>query len=213
LLREAQTLAYLQQWAVAHDDAEAAWTLGRTLEEVVALNGRWDLWQQLLYTTQAAAQAMKDTAGEAWTLNQLGCRAMCLGIDSSAQTYLARARQLNEKLGDEAATAVNQHNLDVMKGPPPKPSPWSRRLIYLIGGGVLLLGLLLWFLLQTTFTPPAVPTPTATATEVILQTLTPLPTQTPESSSRLNGESLTPGTEALTLPAVTPESQAALLEP
>ena len=174
LLREASTLAYLQRWAVENGRPTAALQLGQLIESQLALNGRWGLWQQSLTISQEASQLLADRPAEAWALNQMGCRALCLGHTKVAQTHLERAQFLNESVGNTPGTAINAHNLGLL-GIATKASPWPRRLAYLFVG-IVIVALLGWALRgQQNGTPISTPTNTATAVSPAA-TDTPVPT-------------------------------------
>lgn len=174
---EAKTLSFLQQWAVTNGRPAEALKLGQVLDEVLALDGRWGLWQQVLLNAQQAAQALNDQAAEAWALNQLGCRALCLGDKGVARIQLERAKALNEAISNEAGAAVNEHNLGLLRGAPVTRSHWRRGLPYLIGGLVLLL-LLGWWLNRSASNLVAPATATATTAAVVAATEPLLPTDT-----------------------------------
>jgi hypothetical protein len=177
LAREAKTLAFLQQWAATNDHPAEAYQLGRLLDRVLAIDGRWGLWQQALLVAQQAAQSMADQAAEAWALNQLGCRALCLGDRGVARIQLERAKGLNEAIGNEAGTAVNEHNLGILDGALTRRSGW-RRVAPFMAAGIVLLILLGWWWSRTAVIPPLPPTATATATSITIVTEPPLPTAT-----------------------------------
>jgi PAS domain-containing protein len=177
LAREAKTLAFLQQWAATNDHPAEAYQLGRLLDRVLAIDGRWGLWQQALLVAQQAAQSMADQAAEAWALNQLGCRALCLGDRGVARIQLERAKGLNEAVGNEAGTAVNEHNLGILDGALTRRSGW-RRVAPFMAAGIVLLILLGWWWSRTAVIPPLPPTATATATSITIVTEPPLPTAT-----------------------------------
>ncbi|MCB8945201.1 MAG: hypothetical protein H6658_15755 [Ardenticatenaceae bacterium] len=177
LQREAKTLAFLQQWAVTNGRPAEALQLGRLLDDGLALDGRWGLWQQVLLTAQQAAQSLGDQAAEAWALNQLGCRALCLGDKGVARIQLERAKALNEAVGHEAGVAVNEHNLGLLRGAPVARSGW-RRFVPFVVVGIVLLVLLGWWLRGTAVAPSSTATPTHTATAPAIVTDLPLPTET-----------------------------------
>jgi hypothetical protein len=57
----------------------------------------------------------------AWTLHQLGTRALCLGETAVALDSLGEALRLREALRDRDGAAITRHNLSLIYGPPPAP--------------------------------------------------------------------------------------------
>ena len=182
LQREAKTLAFLQQWAATNGRPTEALQLGRLLDGGLALDGRWGLWQQVLLIVQQAAQSLGDQATEAWSLNQLGCRALCLGDKGVARIQLERAKAINEAIGNVAGTAVNDHNLGVLRGIPSKTVSW-RRFSPVILMAIVVLVLLGWWWQGTAVTPAATSTATAVTPPLVLPTETSMPTETAVSSA------------------------------
>jgi hypothetical protein len=218
--REAKTLAFLQDWAINNDHPQEALQLARVLDGALALDGRWGLWQRVLQTAQQAAQVLGDQKAEAWVLNQLGCRALCMDDKKVARTHLERAKRLNAALGNDAATAVNDHNLGILRGVPGR-AQWTRRLAFMLPV-VAVLALLVWWVSgrtavdppatpQATATQPAViaPDDTATATAVIPTVITtPLVTPTPTFTPTPEPPTETPLVEgtAVDTPTTSPTS-------
>ena len=205
--REAKILAFLQQWAITNEHPTEALQLGRLLDGVLALDGRWGLWQQVLLTAQQAAQVLGDQAAEAWALNQLGCRALCLADKGIARIQLERAKGLNEAIGNEAGTAVNDHNLGILRGAPIQRTGW-RRFAPIILVSILLLALLGWW--RATAVAPTI-TATATATTAPIVQPTELSTETVAPTATAVPPSTTTSTPTPT-PSSTTETETAVSE-
>lgn len=101
--------------------AEGRWReasrLGRALEAVPALEGRWDAWLFLIEGTLRASRESGDREVEAWALHERGSRALALGELEEARRDLARAVEIRESLGDEAGAAASRHNLSFAGDP------------------------------------------------------------------------------------------------
>lgn len=95
--------------------------LVRAVEGALALIKRWGAWAQVLQWGLEAARASGDQAAEAWSLHQLGSRALCLGENATARTCLIQALHLRESLNDASGAAVTRHNLDILLNPPLPP--------------------------------------------------------------------------------------------
>jgi Abnormal spindle-like microcephaly-assoc'd, ASPM-SPD-2-Hydin len=118
VLEEHQAL--LAVLARAADDR--AWSdlvrLGRAVEGPLLLTGRWGAWSQVANRELIAARRLGDRAAEAWSLHQLGTRALCVGEHGAARSQLAQALRIREDLGDHAGAAASRHNLDLLPTPP-----------------------------------------------------------------------------------------------
>lgn len=90
--------------------------IGRALEPSLILWKRWQAWSELGDLILTAARALGDRVLEAWTLHQMGTRAMCLGILDQARELLNRALVVRQAIGDRAGRAVTEHNLNVLNG-------------------------------------------------------------------------------------------------
>ena len=64
------------------------------------------------FAALAAARAVRDEAGQAWALNELGALHLCAGDPRKATEHLECALGLYEKLGDPAGRCATRHNLD-----------------------------------------------------------------------------------------------------
>ncbi|HYG56794.1 MAG TPA: choice-of-anchor D domain-containing protein, partial [Symbiobacteriaceae bacterium] len=160
LLHLMRTLGESGQWVHALH-------LGKALEPVVALSGRWGVWQHLLERLQPAAEAAGDRQMTAYVLHQLGTRLLCLGKDG-ARTLLEQALAIWQVLGDEAGAAVTSANLAQLAPShaaaqdtqPPELTPPGRGLWRGIIGGIAALamvGAAAWVVLNWPLWPPPPP--------------------------------------------------------
>ena len=108
---------YLVEWTQRTGRWQESVILIRGLDQTLALGGRWERWQQVLIYSLRAAEQLGDSAAEAWSLHQLGTRALALGATERAETWLSRAVRLRDQLGDEAGAAVTRHNLGLIMPP------------------------------------------------------------------------------------------------
>jgi len=103
-------------------NSESVLSLGLALEPRLATSGRWGAWQSVLESVQRAALELADgQAVYALTLHQLGSKALCYGQTSRAEVLLNDALRIRKRIGLESAAEATQHNLDVLKLPPPPP--------------------------------------------------------------------------------------------
>lgn len=121
ILVEQEALLQILEWASDAVRWPEVLRLGRALEAALAIGARWGAWEQVLLGTLQASQALGDRAAQAWSLHQLGSRALCLGDAQAARVSLSEALRLRQALGDRAGATMTQHNLDVLVGPPPPP--------------------------------------------------------------------------------------------
>lgn len=203
-----RTFAYFTQWAEARrrdvarlaDEASPLWRmltwgatagrwadvlrLARAFEGALALRGRWSRWAQVIELARQAALALGDQAALAWTLHQIGSRALCLGDGATAQTSLTQALHMREALGDQLGAAVTRHNIGLLPLPPPPghggsgrppgnppgPPPAAPRGLpfpWIVGGfSILLLVILALSLLWPRGPDPLAATPTASVVAV-----------------------------------------------
>ena len=102
-----------QQWS-------AAITLSRAIDRYVTWHGLWDAWGQIADRALQSALAAGDRSAEAWALHQLGTRA--IGSNTTqAIDLLKQALSVRQSIGETAAAACTQHNLDVLLPPPAPP--------------------------------------------------------------------------------------------
>ena len=129
IIEEMDALQKVLAWATSSGLWSKALRLARAIESALALGLRWGAWAQALEWGLQAARALGDRSAEGWALHQIGTRALCQGQTDAARTALTTALQIRQALGDKAAIAVTQHNLNLLAGPltPPrrsaKPSP------------------------------------------------------------------------------------------
>lgn len=101
-------------------------SLVRAIQPILALKGRWEAWNHVLTEGVEAARAAGDQASEALFTNQQGLLAFCDDRLDAARNCFEMARDLWDNLGNEAGSAVAQHNLAqlrpaVVQPPPPPP--------------------------------------------------------------------------------------------
>jgi hypothetical protein len=99
-------------WALEAERYREAIRLARAIEGRLFTGLRWGAWKAVLEGALRAAEAAGDSAAEAWSLHQLGSRALALGDAARGREALAQALALRESLGDEAGVALSRHNLD-----------------------------------------------------------------------------------------------------
>lgn len=121
LHEETDNVLQLLDWAADQDRWTDLLKLGRIVEETLILDRRWGAWFDLLELLREATIALEDRSAEAWVMHQAGTRALCLGQSSAATAKLRAALALRHELGEEAAAAVTQHNLDLLLAPPTLP--------------------------------------------------------------------------------------------
>jgi hypothetical protein len=120
-----QAFLLILKWAVSNQSWSEVRGLGHALDEALTLSGKWDMWATALESIQAAAGAQGDLAESAWSLHQLGTRALLLDNASTAKAYLSEALGIREQLNDETGAAVTRHNLDLLLAPPSQSKPES----------------------------------------------------------------------------------------
>jgi hypothetical protein len=210
LLEEADAILQALKWAAGAGRWKQVLRLGWAVEGALALGRRWGAWAQVLQWVLQAARALADQAAEAWSLHQLGSRALCLGDAAAARTFLSQALRMREAIGDRAGAAVTRHNLNLLPGAPPAPprkpptpkaGPSPAAWLMLAASAVIGVGLLV-IIAIVAITPPLTPTaltykptlppppPTATPTSTPMPTNmptatptgTPMPTNTPTTT-------------------------------
>jgi len=199
LLEEADAILQVLNWAAGAGRWKEVLRLGWAVEGALALGRRWGAWAQVLQWVLQAARALADQAAEAWSLHQLGSRALCLGDAAMARTSLSQALHMREAIGDRAGAAVTRHNLNLLPGAPPAPprkppapkaGPSPAAWLMLAASAVIGVGLLV-IIAMVAITPPLTPTaltykstlppppPTATPTSISTPTAMPINTLTP----------------------------------
>ena len=86
--------------------------VAKALHGLCVLAFRWLDLVRSLRRALAAAHAVRDEAGQAWALNELGALHLCAGDPRKASEHLERALGLYEKLGDPAGRCATRHNFD-----------------------------------------------------------------------------------------------------
>ncbi|MEM9907322.1 MAG: Ig-like domain-containing protein, partial [Cyanobacteria bacterium P01_D01_bin.44] len=119
------TLQYLSDWSAQVGYWQDCFALSRVLDARLSLQGRWGQWQQVLEQSLQGAQHTGARAVEAWSLHQLGTRALGEGEVTTAESALTRALHLREALGDQAGAALTRHNLGLLISPLVSPAPMA----------------------------------------------------------------------------------------
>jgi hypothetical protein len=122
---EVDPILHLHAWAAETGRWRDVLDLGRAVDGALVLSGRWGAWATVLDRSLRAAQLLGDRAAEAWSLHQLGTRALCLEDSSTARTLLSRALALRESLGDVEGAEATRHNLSLLPPPSPPDGPPS----------------------------------------------------------------------------------------
>jgi hypothetical protein len=117
LLDESEALRRVQLHASNVRRWGEALRLGRILEGALVVGVRWDAWATVLEQCLLAAKATEDRAAEAWTLHQIGSRALCVGETRGARSTLSEALKLRESLGDTDGTSTTRQNLSFVLVP------------------------------------------------------------------------------------------------
>jgi len=82
-----------------------AWQLPCMLANYLDMCGYWSDWEMTQRIGLAAAQRLRDQAGQAYVNRSLGCAYSRLGSSEEARVHLHQAAILFERLGDQAAKA------------------------------------------------------------------------------------------------------------
>lgn len=127
VLDSAQVLMATIENAVALGRWQDVIQIGLAVEPSFVIGTRWGLWEQLLRLLAQAGVALGNRAIEAWTLHQLGSRALCLGNFQEARELLSRALHMRRAIGDRSGAAATRHNLRQLPGgSPPRNSSGPR---------------------------------------------------------------------------------------
>lgn len=224
LLEEMAALRQSLTWAVNSGRSQEALLLGRAIEEVLSLSGRWGAWGLVLRDALQAAEAVGNEGAEAWVWHQLGTRALCLEDFEAARIALNRALQLREMLGDWAGAAITRHNLNLLVPPPPaggqkptntppsspetgSPPVSSPSLLQLSLSAIAMSGLLALFMLLAgiagmQYLPFIWPSPTEPSPVSIVSL--PFATITPTFTPTFTPSPTSPSSPTSTLPATFP---------
>ena len=113
---ERPALLGLLRWAAATGRADETIRLGRAVDSALAASGRFGSWGETVETVLGAARRSGDQWSEAWALHQRGTWTACLVGGEPALADLGSARELRERLGDQAGEAATRHNIEVIRG-------------------------------------------------------------------------------------------------
>lgn len=114
LLKDSGAIRRLLTWGATAGRWAEVERLGRAIEGMLAVSGRWGAWSDTLQQILRAAQAMEKPAEVAWAMHQLGTRALCMNDASAAYSYLNQALSMRRSIGDEIGALVTEHNLDLL---------------------------------------------------------------------------------------------------
>lgn len=109
LMQESQTILRVVEWAVGVGRWSDVLTLGKAIEGYLASSCQWGTWNRLLHWLLGAARVTGNQVIEAYTLHQLGTRALCLNEIILAQDYLSQALHIRELLNDQEGIEVTRH--------------------------------------------------------------------------------------------------------
>lgn len=126
IMEESDALMQMIDWAIKTGRWKDVIRLGRAVGVVLALFGRWGAWEQVLQWLLQAGSALGDQASEAFALHQLGTRALCIEEGPKAHSYLTKALELRESLGDLIGAEVTRHNLNLLPGTPLPSQDYSK---------------------------------------------------------------------------------------
>ncbi|MBC1224840.1 hypothetical protein GNF10_30265 [Nostoc sp. UCD121] len=118
LMQESQTILRVVEWAVGVGRWSDVLTLGKAIEGYLASSCQWGTWNRLLHWLLEAARVTGNQVIEAYTLHQLGTRALCLNEIILAQDYLSQALHIRELLNDQEGIEVTRHNLQFLTNSP-----------------------------------------------------------------------------------------------
>ncbi|MEN8040975.1 MAG: hypothetical protein ABFR95_05675 [Actinomycetota bacterium] len=119
-------IATAMRAAIQKQDAEAAIELGRTADAGLAVSARWGLWSDVLSEVKRASSASDDQFSHAWSLHQLGTKALTAEGFEIGQELLTQAETIRESIGDTSGLEATRHNLQFAGPPaviPPEPPP------------------------------------------------------------------------------------------
>ncbi|MBO3457287.1 hypothetical protein G7B40_005570 [Aetokthonos hydrillicola Thurmond2011] len=115
LLLEIDPILQIIDVAVRANSWQDVLRLVKAVEGSLALSKRWSLWEQVLQRGLQASQVEQDPVTQAWALHQLGTCALCLEANSTATSYLTKAIQIRESLGDDLGVSTTRHNLTFLR--------------------------------------------------------------------------------------------------
>ncbi|MGE5073703.1 MAG: hypothetical protein ACM3MF_09765, partial [Anaerolineae bacterium] len=189
--------------------------LGRAMEPWLIVSRRWQAWSDVLNLILRAAENLGDRMTEGWALHQLGSRALFQGSLEPARSFLTRALDIRQAIGDRPGLEVTRNNLDVLKalGAPPRSNGHGgngggRPLSYSFFGfaGLLALGAAAYILTHrpppTPEPPPPVVTTAAPVTPPSIAPVTHEPSVTPSLTPTLTQTPTDTPTITITPPPV-----------
>lgn len=155
--------------AIREQDAEAAISLGRSADAGLAVSVRWGLWNDVLTEIRSASAMTGDAVSHAWSLHQLGTKALITGETDTGRQLLAEAQTIQESIGDVAGLRATQHNLAVVgqaapvpiKPRPPAPKSGMSGWVWImtIAAVIVIGGVIAWVMTRD---DPATPPPETT---------------------------------------------------
>ena len=117
LLEESEALLTVQQYALDARRWTEALRVGTLLEGALVTGARWGAWARCVEGCHVAARALADKSTEAWTLHEIGTRAVCVGDPGKARRLLNQAVVMREAIGDVSGAAVSRQNLALVLVP------------------------------------------------------------------------------------------------
>ena len=117
LLEESEALLRVQECAIDARRWGEVLHLGRLFEGALIVGARWGAWAVTLDRCLTAAKSIGDRSAEAWTLHEMGTRAVCLGEADKARAQLGQAMKLREAMGDDEGAAASRRNLAFVLAP------------------------------------------------------------------------------------------------
>ena len=110
LLEESEALLRVQECAIDTRRWGEVLHLGRLFEGALIVGARWGAWAVTLDRCLTAAKSIGDRPAEAWTLHEMGTRAVCLG-EADKRARSGQAMKLREAMGDDEGAAASRRNL------------------------------------------------------------------------------------------------------
>ncbi len=117
LLEESEALLRVQECAIDTRRWGEVLHVGRLFEGALIVGARWGAWAVTLDRCLTAAKSIGDRPAEAWTLHEMGTRAVCLGEADKARAQLSQAMKLREAMGDDEGAAASRRNLALVLSP------------------------------------------------------------------------------------------------
>jgi predicted phage tail protein len=108
------TLLAVTKKAAKRKKWSAVIKIGRVIESILFLRGKWKAWEDILHLILEAAKGLGDRKTEAWALHQLGSRLFCLDFKYQAKKLLKQAASIRQNIGDLVGLEVTHHNLSLL---------------------------------------------------------------------------------------------------